>query len=58
MSEDHLTALLSKLKKDARLQEKLKSAADFDTAVAIVKGAGFDVNKADWLKHQAKDTLC
>ena len=57
MSEDQLTALLAKLKGDAELQEKLKGAADLDTAVAIAKEAGFDVEEADWLKYQAKQTL-
>ena len=57
MSEEQLTALLSKLKEDAGLQEKLKGAADLDAAVALARKAGFDVNKADWLKYQAKQTL-
>jgi len=57
MSEEQLSALLAKLKDDAGLQEKLKGAGDLDAAVAIAKGAGFDVSKADWLKYQAKQTL-
>jgi predicted ribosomally synthesized peptide with nif11-like leader len=57
MSEEHLSALLAKLKEDAGLQEKLKGAADLDAAVALARKAGFDVNKADWLKYQAKQTL-
>ena len=57
MSEEQLTALLAKLKEDVGLQEKLKGAADLDAAVAIAKDAGFDVSKADWLRHQAKQTL-
>ncbi len=57
MSEDQLAALLAKLKDEAGLQEKLKGAADLDSIVAIAKEAGFDVSKADWLKHQAKQTL-
>jgi predicted ribosomally synthesized peptide with nif11-like leader len=57
MSEEQLSALLAKLKGDAGLQEKLKGAADLDAAVAIAQEAGFDVSKADWLKHQAKQTL-
>ena len=57
MSEDQLSALLAKLKDDAGLLEKLKAAGDFDAAVAIAKEAGFDVSKADWLRHQAKQTL-
>ena len=57
MSEEQLAALLAKLKDDAKLQEKLKGAADLDAAVALAKEAGFDVTNADWLKHQAKQTL-
>ena len=57
MSEEQLSALLAKLKEDAGLQEKLKGAADLDAFLAIAKKAGFDVNKADWLKHQAQQTL-
>jgi len=57
MSEEQLTALLAKLKDDSVLREKLKGAADIDAAGAIAKEAGFDVSKADWLKHQAKQTL-
>ena len=57
MSEEQLSALLAKLKEDAGLQAKLKGAADLDAAVALAKEAGFDVNKADWLKYQAKLTF-
>ena len=57
MSEEQLSALLAKLKEDAGLQEKLKCAADLDSAVAIANDAGFDVSKADWLKYQGKQTL-
>jgi len=57
MSEEQLAALLAKLKDNAGLQEKLKGAADLDAAVAIAKDAGFDVSKADLLRHQAKQTL-
>ena len=57
MSEEQLSVLLAKLKDDAGLQEKLKDAADLDAAVAIAKDVGFDVSKADWLKHQAHQTL-
>ena len=57
MSEEQLSALLAKLKDDAGLREKLKGAADLDAASAIVKGAGFDVSKEDWLRYQAKQTL-
>jgi predicted ribosomally synthesized peptide with nif11-like leader len=57
MSEEQISALLAKLQDDAGLQEKLKGAADLDAAVALVKEAGFDISKADWLKYQAKQTL-
>ena len=57
MSEEQLSALLAKLKEDAGLREKLQGAADLDAAVALAMESGFDVNKADWLKHQAKQTL-
>jgi len=57
MSAEQLTALLAKLKDDTGLLQKLKDAADLDAAVAMAQEAGFDVSKADWLKHQAKETL-
>jgi predicted ribosomally synthesized peptide with nif11-like leader len=57
MSEEQLSALLTKLKDDAGLQEKLKGAADLDAAVALLEEAGFDVSKADLLRYQAKQTL-
>ena len=53
MSEEQLSALLAKLQVDEGLQEKLKSAADLDAAVAIAKAAGYEVSKAEWLKAQA-----
>ena len=57
MSEKQLTALLAMLKEDAGLQEKLKGAADLDAAVALVREAGFDITKADWLRYDAQQTL-
>jgi len=57
MPEEQLAALLAKLKDDAALKERLKGAADLDAAVAIAKDAGFDVSKADWLRHQANQTV-
>jgi len=56
MSEEQLAALLAKLKDDAGLLEKLKVAADLDTAIALAKEAGFDVSKEDWRSYQAKQT--
>jgi predicted ribosomally synthesized peptide with nif11-like leader len=57
MSEEQLSAFFEAVKADAALQEKLKGAADMDAAVAMAQEAGFDVSKADWLKHQANQTL-
>ena len=53
MSEKQLSALLAKLKDDSGLREKLKGASDLDAAITIAMEAGFDVNKGDWLNHQA-----
>ena len=57
MSEEQLSALLAKLKEDEALLERLKGAADLDVFLAIAKDAGFDLSKADWLRHQAKQKL-
>ena len=57
MSEDQLSALLTKIKEDAGLMEKLQGAEDLDAAAEIAKEAGFDVSKSDWIKHQAKQSL-
>jgi len=57
MSEEQLSALLAKLKDDAGLQEKFKSAGDLDAAMTLAQEAGYDVSKADLLKFQAKQTL-
>ncbi|QNI54983.1 nif11-like leader peptide domain protein [Synechococcus sp. BIOS-E4-1] len=50
MSEEQLKAFLEKVKADTSLQEKLKTAADVDAALAIAKEAGF-VFSADDLKN-------
>ena len=57
MSEEQLSALLAKLKEDAGLREKLQGVGDLDAVIAMAKEAGFDVSKADWLRHQAQQTL-
>jgi len=57
MSDQQLTALLAKLKDDAGLREKLQGAANLDAFIALVKEAGFDFSKAEWLKAQARQTL-
>jgi predicted ribosomally synthesized peptide with nif11-like leader len=57
MSAEQLATLLANLNDDAGLREKLKGAADLDAAVAMAQEAGFDVSKADWQRHLAKQTL-
>jgi predicted ribosomally synthesized peptide with nif11-like leader len=52
MSTDNLRSFLAKLETDAELQDKLKAAADMDAATSIVKAAGFDIAKGDWLMHK------
>lgn len=57
MSEEQLSALVAKLKEDVQLREKFESSSDLETALAIAQEAGFEVSKADWLRHQARQTL-
>ena len=54
MSEEQVKAFLENVKNDARLQEKLKAAADPDAVVAIAKAAGFVIS-ADDLKKTEKE---
>jgi predicted ribosomally synthesized peptide with nif11-like leader len=54
MSEEQLTALLSKLKEDAGLREKFQGAIDIDAAMALAKEAGFQISKADYFKYLEK----
>jgi predicted ribosomally synthesized peptide with nif11-like leader len=56
MSENQISALLSAIKQDNSLKDRLKAAAGLDAAVAIAHEAGFDVSKEDWLKYQAKQS--
>ena len=54
MSEEQLKAFLEKVKADAGLQEKLKSAANVDAVVAIAKEAGFVISADDIKQAQAE----
>ena len=54
MSEEQLKAFLEKVKADAGLQEKLKSAANVDAVVAIAKAAGFAISVDDLKQAQAE----
>ncbi|MAR06772.1 MAG: lantipeptide [Cyanobium sp. NAT70] len=47
MSEEQLKSFLEKVKTDTSLQEKLKSSADTNAAVAIAKEAGFAITAED-----------
>ena len=55
MSEEQLKAFLEAVKTDAVLQEKLKGAADLDSAVSVSTDAGFEVTQEDWLSAQARN---
>ena len=57
MPEEQLKAFLEAIKVDAGLQEKLKGVADLDAVLAIAKDAGCDINKADMLMYQTKQTM-
>ena len=57
MSEEQLSALLAKLKEDAGLRETLQGAADIDTAIALAKGAGFDVSMSALLRREAQQVF-
>ena len=46
-----LRALLTKLKEDHVLREKLKKSTCLDSTLAVAREAGFEVTKADLLKH-------
>ena len=56
MSEEQLKAFLEKVKADAGLQEKLKSAANVDAVVAIAKEAGFVISSEE-LKNMAQSEV-
>ena len=58
MSEEQLKAFMEAVKADARLQEKLNSAADSDDAfVAIAKEAGFVISADELKRTQAVTEL-
>lgn len=57
MSEEQISALLVRLKQDSVLLERLRGASDLETAIAIVREAGFDVSKSDWQRYQSGHVL-
>jgi len=57
MSLEKFTSELAKIKADTGLVAKLKGAANIDAAVALAKGAGYDVSKEDLLKFKASQDV-
>ena len=53
MSEDQLKAFLATLQADTLLQEKLEKATNLEATLALIKEAGFEVSKDDWLSYEA-----
>ena len=49
MSEEDAKAFLKKVGEDKELQEKLKGADSEEKFFAVVKAAGFDFTKEEWL---------
>lgn len=52
MSEEHLSALLAKLKHDSDLRDKMKRAEDLESLLAIAKESGFSITPDDLVKAQ------
>jgi predicted ribosomally synthesized peptide with nif11-like leader len=57
MSEEQLTALIAKLKDDADLRERFRSAADLEAAVAIARESGFNLNQGELSQISGKSDL-
>lgn len=57
MSEQELLSLLDRIKSDHELREKFKSAASIDDAVKIANKAGFNLRRADLIRHHAQQIL-
>lgn len=55
MSEEHLKAFLEAVKADVSLQDKLKTATEKSTVVAIAKEAGFEIAIETIKKHTERD---
>lgn len=50
MSQEQLKALLARIQEDAEFRSKLSETSSLEAAEAMVKAAGFDVSKDDWLQ--------
>ena len=57
MSQGQLTAFIEKVKDNTSLKDKLKSAADADSALAIAKEAGFAITAEDIQSMQSAMNL-
>ena len=57
MSQGQLTAFIEKVKDNTSLKDKLKSAADADSALAIAKEAGFAITAEDIQSKQSAMNL-
>ena len=57
MSIENFASELTKIKADTELVAKLKGAASIDDAVALAKGAGYDVTKEDLLKFKSSQDV-
>ena len=57
MSIEKFASELSKIKADTELVAKLKGAASIEDAVALAKGAGYDVTKEDLLKFKSSQDV-
>ena len=47
MTKQQLSVLLSKLQEDSAFRDKLQSAADLDSLLAMSRNAGFEINSVD-----------
>jgi len=54
---DTFAAVAAKLKEDPSLHDKLKGAKSIDEAVTVLKSAGVDTSKADFIRSQARAVL-
>ncbi len=52
-----LQALLDKIQADDAFRTEILASSTIDQAVEVVNARGFAITKADWLQHQASQTL-
>lgn len=52
-----IEALLEAVKEDKTLRDKLLGAKSVEEAVSVANSQGFTFTTADWLAHQARQTL-